>query len=134
MQDTNAISSTARARCNRMELYNAARDGHGKIVSGLVAAGADVNAARQNGATPLFIAAQNGYFDAVLALVIGGSRALSSRQLARIGWRYRAVRVVLDSPPPSAPLVAARLRLAWSELCHERLGSGCVLELSLIHI
>ena len=36
---------------------------------------------------------------------------------------------MLDTPPPSAPLVAARLRLTWSELCHERLGSECVLEL-----
>ena len=59
---------------------------------------------------------------------------MSSGQLARIGWLYPTVRAVLDTPPPSAPLVAARLRLAWSKLCHERLGSGCVLELVSVDV
>ena len=114
-------------RTTTTKLHIAAQEGHGEIVSGLVAAGADVNAARQDGSTPLYIAAQNGCFDAVLALLIGGSCALSSGQLVRISWRYPTVLAVLDTPPPSAPLVAARLRLAWSELGHERLGYECVL-------
>eukprot|EP01043_Picozoa_sp_COSAG02_P110747 COSAG02_NODE_46885_length_345_cov_0.833333_1_plen_48_part_01 len=46
-----ANASTEQARCNRMELYDAAENGHDKIVSGLVAAGADFNAANQKGAT-----------------------------------------------------------------------------------
>ena len=117
-----------------MELFNAARDGRAEIVSGLVAAGADLNAARQDSVTPLFIAAQQGHFDVVLALLIGGSRTLSSEQLAQISLRYPTVRAVLATPPPSAPLVAARLRLAWSELCHQRLGAGCVLELVSVDV
>jgi hypothetical protein len=46
------------AHC-RMKLYAAAEQGHGEIVAGLVAAGADINAAKENGATPLFIAAHS---------------------------------------------------------------------------
>ena len=112
-----------------MELYIAAQSGHGEIVSGLVAAGADVNAAVQDGATPLYIAAQQGHFDAVLPLLIGGSRALSFEQLARIDSRLNStVRAVLFAPPPATPLVAAQLRLAWSTMCHDRLGDGCLLE------
>ena len=40
------------------------------------------------------------------------------------------LRALLQSPPPAAPpaLLAAQLRLAWSGLCHVRLGSGCLLE------
>jgi hypothetical protein len=111
-------------------LYIAAQKGHGEIVSGLVSAGADVNAATPDGWTPLYIAAQQGHFDAVLPLLVGGSRALNSRQLAQIatfGLNSR-VRAVLHSPPPAAPLVAAQLRLAWSTLCHDRLGAGSFLE------
>ena len=101
-------------------------------MSGLVAAGADINAARQDGATPLFIASHGdingGHFNAVLALLVGGSRALSFGQLARIRYRYPTVHAVLDTPPPIAPAVAAQLRLAWSKLCHDRLSSECLLE------
>ncbi len=120
-------------------LYIAAQEGHGEIVSDLVAAGVDLNAARQDGATPLYIAAmtaayrelavENDYFDAVLALLIGGSRPLSISQLSRIdGRRCPAVRAVLHAPPSAASLIAAQLRLAWSGLCHERLGSECLFE------
>ena len=109
-------------------LVVAAQTGHGEIVSGLVAAGADVNAATQGGTTPLYAAAQRDQCGAVLALLIGGSRALSSGQLARISSRSVIVRAMLHSPPPAAPLVAARIRLAWSKLCHDRLSSGCLLE------
>eukprot|EP01051_Picozoa_sp_SAG22_P036542 SAG22_NODE_17760_length_299_cov_0.600000_1_plen_49_part_10 len=48
-----------------MELYIAAEKGHGEIVSGLVAAGADLNAAPQHGATPLYIAAEKGHGEIV---------------------------------------------------------------------
>ena len=110
-------------------LHIAAQQGHGEIVSGLVAAGADVNAAVQGGFTPLFDAAQQGHFDAVLALLVGGSCALSSEQSKLVDWRLNStVRAVLHTPPPAAPLVAAQLRLAWSTLCHDRLGARCLLE------
>ena len=42
-------------------LLSAAREGHEAVVSALLAAGADKNAARQDGSTPLLIAVQNGH-------------------------------------------------------------------------
>ena len=42
-------------------LLFAAREGHEAVVSALLAAGADKNAALQDGATPVFLAAQKGH-------------------------------------------------------------------------
>eukprot|EP01043_Picozoa_sp_COSAG02_P056420 COSAG02_NODE_6686_length_3420_cov_4.155074_2_plen_398_part_00 len=125
-------------------LHIAADKGHGEIVSGLVVAGAEVNTTARDGTTPLYIAAQNGHFDAVLALLLGGSRPLSFSQLVAdfddslaffnpytpdcdCRYPYPDVQAVLHNPPPAASLTAAQLRLAWSKLLHERLGSGSLL-------
>ena len=113
-------------------LHIAADKGHGEIVSGLVVAGVEVNTTAGDGTTPLYIAAQNGHSDAVLALLIGGSRPISIWQLSplnRPDWRhpYPDVHALLLTPPPAASLIAAQLRLAWSGLLHERLGSDCFL-------
>ena len=43
--------------------------GHLDVVHALVAAGASVDQAKENGATPLFISAQEGHLDVVHALV-----------------------------------------------------------------
>ena len=54
-------------------LLSAARCGFDAVVSALVAAGADKNAAMQNGATPLHIAAQQGHLALVSALLAAGA-------------------------------------------------------------
>ena len=57
-------------------LFSAARDGFGAVVSALIGAGADKNAARQDGSTPLLIAAHNGHEAVVSALVAAGADAI----------------------------------------------------------
>ena len=54
-------------------LSSAARHGFGAVVSALLAAGADKNAAMQDGATPLHVAAQNGHQAVVSTLVGAGA-------------------------------------------------------------
>ena len=54
-------------------LLSAARYGFDAVVSALVAAGANKNAANQNGATPFLLAAQNGHEAVVSALVAAGA-------------------------------------------------------------
>eukprot|EP01044_Picomonas_judraskeda_P006324 COSAG03_NODE_626_length_6661_cov_3.200701_1_plen_150_part_00 len=49
-------------------------------MSGLVAVGADLNAARQDGATSLFIAAQNGHGEIVSGLVAVGADLNAAEQ------------------------------------------------------
>ena len=61
-------------------LFSAAREGHEAVVSALLAAGADKNAALQNGVTPLFIAIQKGHEPVVSALVEAGARNVDRRR------------------------------------------------------
>ena len=83
----------------------------------------------------MWAAAEQGHVDAVLALLVGGSRALSSEQYKLVDWRLDStVRAVLHTPPLAATLVAAQLRLAWSKLCHDRLGVGCLLDFVSIDV
>ena len=109
-------------------LYSAASNGHGEIVSRLVAAGADLNAPDRNGRTPLYTAASNGHSHATLALLIGGATGLESRQLRLVQCPPDICELLRSPPPAPPPLVAAHVRLGWSKLCHDRLCSGRLLE------
>ena len=60
-------------------LLSAARYGFDAVVSALVAAGADKNAATQDGATPLFIASQKGHEAVVSALAGAEERGDAAR-------------------------------------------------------
>ena len=61
-------------------LLSAARYGFDAVVSALVAAGADKNAATQDGTTPLFFAAYEGHEAVVSALVGAGADKNAAKQ------------------------------------------------------
>ncbi|KXZ44517.1 hypothetical protein GPECTOR_66g245 [Gonium pectorale] len=55
--------------------------GHLEVVRELLAAGAAVEAAMENGATPLHIAAQNGRVDAMEALLQAGANKDAAKEV-----------------------------------------------------
>ena len=54
-------------------MYGASQNGHVDVVRVLLEQGADINKAKNNGATPLLIASQNGHVDVVRVLVEQGA-------------------------------------------------------------
>ena len=57
----------------------AAQKGHLDIANALVAAGADINQARKDGVTPLYIASFEGHLDIVKALIEAGANRNKAR-------------------------------------------------------
>ena len=57
-------------------LYIAAANSHGAVVSALLTAGAEKNAATRGGWTPLSVATHKGYGDVVSALLAAGARTV----------------------------------------------------------
>ena len=98
-------------------------------MSDLVAAGANLNynSTGHYSCMPLYAAAREGHAHATLALVIGGAPALDSGMLASARCAPD-IRALLHPPPPAPPLVAAQLRLSFSGLCHQRLGSASLIK------
>jgi predicted LPLAT superfamily acyltransferase len=57
----------------------ASQDGHCDVVEALLRGGADVNKAKKDGTTPLFMASQKGHCDVVEALLRGGADVNKAR-------------------------------------------------------
>ena len=68
----------------RTPLYLAAQNSHLTVVTTLIAAGADVDAATTTGATPLFIAAGSYHFAVVCHLIAAGADV--NKGLTNAGW------------------------------------------------
>lgn len=73
----------------RTPLMMAAGLGHGDVVSALLAAGADVNAADERGFTPLFCACHNGDEDRGYPDVVQTLLAAGADKEARLGYGVR---------------------------------------------
>lgn len=56
-------------RVNNAGVYMAAVNGHVDVLHTLVEYGADVNIARDTGATPVYIAAERGHLDALRVII-----------------------------------------------------------------
>ena len=97
-----------RDACGRTALHHASSCGHTGCARELITRGADVNAATNNGITPLMLASWRGRIDAVRLLLIAGAdkrrvdaegRTAHSEAGGYRGDNTAAIRALLDAAP-----------------------------------
>ena len=93
------------------------------VVDALVAAGANVNQAKKDGATPLMVSTHQGHLDVVQALVAGGAMIftfIDAGASAVISFDMRsAMPAYIVVPPESTTLAYRSLRMSTSHFMIE---------------